>query len=218
MKIITVKSRTALLLVVALLTLVLLLPSCTIQKRLYRPGYHIETVRGGDKKTTRPVESVEAIAVAEEQVNDADVKAAKQVNDAGIAAEEQTADAGFATEVKVPAIPNPTEEPNTTAIKTMQHVKKAAGSIKKQYGVQALKKNAATYTKEEKYRRFSPEFWAVVGIVGLVLLLSTLTYVLNSPLLIAYVLVIGYYVVQILLSLLVLGAIIYGIWWLFTEF
>lgn len=215
MKIITVKSRTALRPVVALLTLVLLLPSCTIQKRLYRPGYHIETVRGGDVKKTKTQETAVAAVAATEVVADAGsaeqpVAFASGVNET-TASEEKTG-SGKKTTV------SGKNENTTVVVKTMQQVKKAAVSIKKQQDAEALKKRTVTYTKEEKYRRFSPEFWAVVGIVGLVLLLSTLTYVLNSPLLIAYVLVIGYYVVQILLSLLVLGAIIYGIWWLFTEF
>lgn len=54
-----------------MLLLLTAVTSCTMQKRLYRPGYHIETTRAGKTKTAKSDETTAAIAAEKEQVTDA---------------------------------------------------------------------------------------------------------------------------------------------------
>lgn len=202
MKIITVKSRTLFLLVVALLLLVFLLPSCTMQKRLYRPGFYVK--RHSDHlKTETGREALAETETGREAVAETETEREAVAETEIITGREAVAKTGRETE--------PVLQTQEAAQTETNPVLKRIAAAPKQLRKMALKKctrSNAKITEDQGY--------TIAIIAGIVLLitLAIIGYSLGDPLLVLTIIVIGWYILQILAALAVLCLIIYGIWWL----
>ncbi len=203
MKIITVKSRTLLLLVVALLLLVLLLSSCTMQKRLYRPGVYVE--RHSDKAAHAETET-ETAARAERETETEKMVLITPGNNTVAANKlpvKTAAEFAPATATHKPA--------ETAAVKNTPVLKRIVAAPK-QLRKRIVKKqtwSSAKITEDQGYTL------AIIGGIILLVILVIIGYSIGDPLFVLKAIVIGWYILQALAALAVLGLIIYGIWWLF---
>lgn len=209
MKIITVKSRTLFLLVVALLLLVFLLPSCTVQKRLYRPGFYVE--RHSDNLKTETGRETVAETETEREA------AAETETEREAAAETETerevvAETEIETEREALAETESVLQTQEAAQTETNPVLKRIAAAPKLLHKRIVKKQTwsnAKITEDQGYTL------AIIGGIVLLVILVIIGYSIGDPLFVLKAIVIGWYILQILAALAVLGLIIYGIWWLF---
>jgi hypothetical protein len=205
MKIITVKSRTLLLLTVALLLLVFLLPSCTVQKRLYRPGFYVETHAAEKKQPERKM--VSAVTVQQEERH--------AENAAGLTAVLKTESDSASIGVQ----PARKEEP-VVAVAPVKHIDSAGKkkSVMKQL-VAAPKKLRKLVAKKQAWSnaKNTDSKGNIIRIIAGVLILIGLviiSIIIGDPLLIPKVLLIGSVVFFVIIGVAALCLLIYILNWL----
>lgn len=205
MKIITVKSRTLLLLAVALLLLVLLLPSCTVQKRLYRPGFYVESHAAEKIKPERKNDS--AVTTQQEARQAANAAGLTQVpetdNDSGRSGEQQ---AGKEEQVTV-AAPGKHIVSSGKTKSVMKHLVPAPKKLRK---IVAKKQAWPTAKNNENRGKIIRIIAGVLILIGLVIL----SIIIADPFLIPKVLLIGSVVFLAIIGVIALYVLIYVIRWL----
>lgn len=196
MKIITVKSRTLFLLVVALLLLVILLPSCTVQKRLYRPGFYVE--RHSDNVKTETERERESVSETETETG---------AEREAVAETERERKALAETERETGPVLQTQEAVQTETNPLLKRIAAAPKQLHKRIVKKQTWSNAKI-TEDQGYTL------AIIGGIVLLVILVIIGYSIGDPLFVLKAIVIGWYILQILAALAVLGLIIYGIWWL----
>lgn len=205
MKIITAKSRTLLLPAVALLLLVFLLPSCTVQKRLYRPGFYVETHAAEKKQPGR--KTVSAVTARQEE--------RQTENATGLTSVPETeSDSG-----SIGVQPARKEEP-VIAVAPVKHIdstgkkksvmKRLVAAPKKLRKLVAKKQAWSNAKNTDSKGKIIRIIAGVLILIGLVII----SIIIGDPLLIPKVLLIGSVVLLAIIGAIALYVLIYVISWL----
>lgn len=180
-----------------------------MQKRLYRPGFYVE--RHSDKvlaETEARAETETGARAETETETEAGRETPATMTPANcrIAANQLP--------VKMPGIAVPfvatRRSVKNAAVKKAPVLKRIAAAPKQLHKQLAEKTRPnAKLTEDQGYTL------AIIGGIVLLVILAAIGYSIGDPLFVFKALIIGWYTLQVLAALAVLGLIIYGIWWLF---
>jgi hypothetical protein len=181
-----------------------LLHSCTVQKRLYRPGFYVE--RHSDRAERVSAETASEARTEIKTEARAETEVSVAVVNSNIAENKQPLKMAGTAAPWVAAH----QEVKDVAVKKAPVLKRIAAAPK-QLRKQLVKKtwSHAKITEDQGYTI------AIIGGIVLLVILAIIGYSIGDPLLVLKVIVIGWYILQALAALAVLGLLIYGIWWLF---